>query len=335
MIQPKRVLVTGAGGFIGRWSVPALLRRGYQVHAVLTRVHGRKIPACLRGAELHAVDLLDPAALEKLVGVVRPRQLLHFAWIATPGVYWTSPENILWLDASRRLLNAFAMHGGSRAVMAGSCAEYDWSADSAAAAAGIFNERDGAPAGASGATVLPYPACKLALRASLETLSATHGLSSAWGRIFFQYGPGEPAQRLVASVITQLLAGRPAPASHGRQIRSFLHVADVAAAFVALLDGDVQGTVNIGSGEPISIRELLELIGRQIGRPGLLQLGAREASAGEPAILLPDVGRLRDEVGWRPAFTLSAGLTDTIAWWQTHLGGGLPAEGPGSAMASR
>ncbi len=334
MTQPKRVLVTGAGGFIGRWSVPALLRRGYEVHAVLTRVQGRRLPSSLHGAQLHAVDLLDPVALESVVGTVRPRQLLHFAWIATPGVYWRSPDNQLWLDASRRLLASFAAHGGRRAVLAGSCAEYDWSAGGT----GVFEERRGATAGASGASVLPYAECKLALRASLAAFASAHGLSSAWGRIFFQYGPGEHAERLVASVIIRLLAGRPAPATHGRQIRSFLHVADVAAAFAALLDGDVEGTVNIGSGDPIAIHELLELIARQIGRADLLQLGAREASPAEPAILLPDVGRLRDEVGWRPGFTLDAGLADTIAWWRAERGaegGGVPAQDRGPAAVSR
>ena len=78
-------------------------------------------------------------------------------------------------------------------------------------------------------------------------------------------------------MILDLLSGREALCTHGRQIRSFLHVADAGAAFAALLDSDVEGPVNIGSGERISIAGMLERIARQIGRPDLLKLGARIA----------------------------------------------------------
>ena len=126
-MQGKRVLVSGAGGFIGRWSVPALLRLGYQVHAVLSGNASREVPEELRGAKIHFADLLDDSAIDELTREVRPTHLLHFAWIATPGVYWNSEENFRWLAASERLLRSFRAQGGSRVMMAGSCAEYDWS----------------------------------------------------------------------------------------------------------------------------------------------------------------------------------------------------------------
>ena len=125
---------------------------------------------------------------------------------------------------------------------------------------------------------------------------------------------------MVASVITSLLAGREAPCTHGRQIRSFLHVEDVGAAFAALLASEVQGPVNIGSGDHISIAELLERLARIIGRPELLRLGARSAPPGEPARLVPDIGRLRDEVRWSPRWPLDEGLLDTVRWWRERLG---------------
>jgi nucleoside-diphosphate-sugar epimerase len=142
------------------------------------------------------------------------------------------------------------------------------------------------------------------------------GLSTAWARVFFQYGPGEHPDRLVASVIRHLLSAREAPCSHGRQIRDFLHVADVGAAFAALLDSAVTGPVNIGSGTGIAIGELLGEIARQIGRPDLLRLGARAAPPGEPAVLVADVTRLHAEVGWRPHYTLADGLCSAIEWWR-------------------
>jgi nucleoside-diphosphate-sugar epimerase len=102
-------------------------------------------------------------------------------------------------------------------------------------------------------------------------------------------------------------------------VRSFLHAADVGCAFAALLDSPVQGPINIGSAEPISIAALAQRIAAAIGRPELLRLGARPRSPLEPAVLLPDVGRLTRELGWRPRWSLDRGLDDTIGWWRAQL----------------
>ena len=125
MSAKKRVLVTGAGGFIGRHGIEPLRAAGYDVYAVFSNKPVRaNEPA---GVQARRVDLLDPAQIDSLIESVRPTHLLHFAWIATPGLYWTSAENYRWLEASQYLLRSFKEHGGKRAVMAGSCAEYDWS----------------------------------------------------------------------------------------------------------------------------------------------------------------------------------------------------------------
>ena len=305
--------MTGAGGFIGRWSVPPLMAAGYEVHAVAGRAAGRAVPGELRGAVVQYADLLDNGAADALLDSVRPTHLLHFAWVATPGVYWRSPDNQRWLTASKHLLHRFAANGGTRVVMAGTSAEYDWTR------VGVCHERSSPRAGEGGTPTTPYAECKLALQAALTEFGDAHGLSTASGKIFFQFGPDEHPERLVASVIVNLLLGREAPCSHGRQIRNFLHVADVGAAFAALLSSEVQGPVNIGSGERISIAELLHEIARQIGRPELLRLGARNTPPTEPLLLVPEVERLHEEVGWRPRFTLPSGIADTIAWWRQRL----------------
>ncbi len=309
----KRVLVTGAGGFIGRWSVPALLARGYEVHAVLSGKADREVPAQLGGATIHIADLLDDGCTDELMGQVSPTHLLHFAWIATPGVYWSSPENFLWAKAGEQLLRFFGARGGRRVVMAGSCAEYDWSR------AGECDELQSPLADDTAAASSPYASCKIALQRALADFGRRERISTAWGRIFFQFGPYEHPQRLVPFVIRHLLQDREAQCSHGRQIRSFLHVADVGAAFAAVLDGELEGPVNIGSDERIALADLIERIGRQIGRSDLVRLGARPSSATEPALLVPRIDRLRDEAHWRPRFTLDEGLSDTIAWWRRRL----------------
>ena len=316
-MHAKRVLVSGAGGFIGRWSVPALLRSGYEVHAVLSGNTSREIPEQLRGAKIHFADLLDDSAIDELTSEVRPSHLLHFAWIATPGLYWNSAENFRWVAASERLLRSFRAHGGRRVMMAGSCAEYDWSRVE------VCDERSSplakAKAADAAAAVSRYAACKIALQTILADFGREEHLSTAWGRIFFQFGPHEHPDRLVPSVICNLLLNREAPCSHGRQIRSFLHVADVGEAFAAVLDSELEGPVNIGSDERVSLTDLVDRIGRQIGRSELLRLGARPAPAREPSLLVPEIHRLRDEAQWRPRFTLNEALSDTIAWWRGRL----------------
>src|SRR6202040_302692 len=195
---------------------------------------------------------------------------------------------------------------------AGSCVEYDWSKG------GVCEERS-SPLADAAAGLSPYASAKIALQKSLAEFAGQQHLSAAWGRIFFQYGPYEHPDRLVPSVIRHLLLNQEALCTHGRQVRSFLHVADVGAAFASLLDSGVQGPVNIGAEERIVLADLIERIAREIGRPDLVRLGARSAPTAEPPLLVPDTHRLRDEVRWQPRFTLSAGISDTIGWWRTRL----------------
>ncbi len=163
----------------------------------------------LPDAQVHHADLLDAGEIEALIASVRPTHLLHFAWIATPGLYWNSAENHRWLAASRHLLRCFGARGGVRAVMAGSCAEYDWSRVQ------VCNERSSPLASGSGKLMPAYTECKLAMQRTLADAGRTQGLSTAWGRIFFQFGPHEHPERLVASVIISLAVG-PRSALHPR-----------------------------------------------------------------------------------------------------------------------
>ena len=92
----------------------------------------------------------------------------------------------------------------------------------------------------------------------------------------------------------------------------------MGAAFAAILAGSVQGAVNVGSDERITLAELIERIARKIGRPDLVRLGARTA-AEEPPLLIPVTRRLLEETSWRPRFDLDEGLADTIDWWRARL----------------
>jgi nucleoside-diphosphate-sugar epimerase len=310
----RRVLLTGASGFIGAHAPAALSARGFEVHAVASG----KSPTAAAGGDVaawHRANLLDPAAVRTLVEQVRPTHLLHLAWYAEHGLFWTSTENVRWVESSLTLLRAFGEAGGERAVMAGTCAEYDWSAG------GLFVEGVSPLAPAT-----LYGTCKHALRLVGEAWCEQNGIEFAWGRVFLLFGPGEHPERLVPAVARAVLAGEPARCSHGRQLRDFLYSADVADAFAALLDSNVGGAVNIGSGDGRSVGELVGLVAAAAGDGGLVRLGELSARTGEPMELLADVGRLRDEVGWAPRVTLAEGVQRTVGWWREH-GEPLPGEG--------
>jgi nucleoside-diphosphate-sugar epimerase len=240
---------------------------------------------------------------------VRPELLLHLAWTAEPGLYWTSPENVRWVEATLRLLRAFADYGGRRAVFAGTCAEYEWGGEG-----GICVE-DSTPL--KPATL--YGISKGATLAVSQAFAGEVDVELCWGRIFFLYGPGEPAGRLVPSVARALLEGTRVPVSEGTQVRDFLHVDDVAAAFMRLLESPFVGPVNIGSGHGVTVREMIELVSRAAGRPDLVEFGALAQRQGEPPALIADVRRLRDQIGFRPRILLEEGIAETVAWWGKAL----------------
>lgn len=311
----KRVIVTGASGWIGSHVLPFLVARGDEVHAVAKS--GASAPAS--GVKWHRADLLDESAVMQMLESVRPTHLLHLAWYAEPGKYQMSDENYVWCRAGIDLLRAFAAAGGRRAVFAGSCFEYDHSA-------GVCSETD-----TRSAPTTRYGACKLALS---EIVRHPPGdLSAAWGRVFYLYGPGEHPARLVPSVIGSLLRDKPARCTHGRQLRDYLHVADVASAFAAILDAEVEGIVNVGSGQEITVRTLVEMIADAIGAPrSMLEFGAIAAAPGDSPRIVADIHRLRDEVGFRPRWQLGDGVAQTVDWWRSRES--LASERPGNKATS-
>jgi nucleoside-diphosphate-sugar epimerase len=301
----SRVLLTGASGFIGAHALDALVARGHEVHAV-----ARRAGAPRNGVVWHEADLLEPGAAERLTRAAQAGGLLHFAWYAVPGSFWAAAENERWIGASLRLLRAFGEAGGRRAVMAGTCAEYRWGAE-------LLRDQDTSlePASSLEPATL-YGACKHATHVVATAVAEQLGVSLAWGRIFFLYGPGEPSGRLVSSVVRGLLAGEDVPTTDGRQRRDFLYVTDVASAFVALLDSQVTGALNISSGEPVAVREIVELIEQAAGVHERVRFGALPIRPDEPDIIAGDARRMREELGFRPAIGLEQGLADTVAWWR-------------------
>jgi nucleoside-diphosphate-sugar epimerase len=303
----RRVLVTGATGCIGRHACAHLAAQGWEVHGVSSRPQP---PAASQGShapvQWHVADLLRPGAAEALTQSVQASHLLHLAWYIAPGKWAAARENYLWVEASLGLVRAFQAAGGERVVVSGSGLEYDWRY-------GYCTER---------LTPLQphtfYGVCKGALAQLVEGYAAVTGLSSAWARIFFLYGAWEHPDRLVASVARSLVAGQRARTSHGLQIRDYLHADDIAGALVTLLASDLRGPINIGSGEAVTLRHIVETLGALAGRPDLLDIGAIPPAPTDAPLVVANVARLTNELGWRPTMTLNDGLRATLEWWRTQ-----------------
>ena len=298
----KTILVTGGTGFIGHHSLPLLLEDGYDIH--ITVRDKSKIKNQNPYIHYHECDLLNGSQQEQLFNSLKPSYLLHFAWNAIPGKFWSSPDNLQWVEKSLEILRNFIEFGGQRVVFAGTCAEYDWSY-------GYCTEN-----------ITPtnpqslYGTCKNGLRQIFEQYCQQSGVSYAWGRIFWLYGINEYPERLVPSVINNLLNGQPAKCTHGQQFRDFMYVEDVSAAFVRLLDSEIKGVVNIGSGQPITIKEIVTEIATRLNSLNLLEFGEPNVShTNEYPLVIANSQRLYKEVNFKSQFCFQRGLDKTIDWW--------------------
>jgi nucleoside-diphosphate-sugar epimerase len=256
--------------------------------------------------------LLDHDARAALIAHTNPTHLLHLAWYVEHGKFWTAPENSAWLEASLDLLRLFGEQGGTRALLTGTCAEYDW----ARASDGPLREDD--PCTPS----TPYGRAKLALFEQGSTLAARAGFSLSWARFFLMFGFGEDPRRLIPSIMRALLADEPIALTSGRQIRDFLDTRDIGAALAAILDSAITGAVNVGSGRAVTLREVGKMAAAIAARDeNLLQFGALPDREGEPKSLVADITRLTNETPFAPACTLEQRLAECLQWRRQEMHG--------------
>jgi len=298
-----RVFLTGASGFIGSHVTRALLTAGYEV-AILARPN-RPVP------RLHDVvpqltiiegDFYDTNSFHLALAKWQPEACIHLAWYAEPGKYLQSPENILALTASLTLLDGLIRVGCKQVVMAGTCAEYDTDL-------GFLREDS-----QTYPTSL-YAATKLSLSLIAQQVAAINDIRFAWARVFYLYGPYENDQRMTPALIRALLTNQPFPATLGEQVRDYLHVSDVASALITLVDRHANGVFNIASGSPVTMRQLMEIIGEITGQLDLIQFGALPYRVWEPMFICGDSQRLK-ALGWAPRYSLRDGLRQTVGWWR-------------------
>jgi nucleoside-diphosphate-sugar epimerase len=304
-----RILLTGASGFVGQHTLAALSAYSDDIHAV-----SRRHPSARGRYRWHEADLLSEGAADQLIAEVKPDCVLHLAWCVEHGKFWTDPVNLDWVSATLRLARASVESGVSRFVATGTCYEYNWPD------AGDCDEHT--------TPLSPhflYDTSKNCLRGLLDSFFAQSGVSFAWARLFFLYGPDEAPTRLVSSLARALAAGVPADCSRGLAVRDFMDVRDVGRALAALATGDLAGPVNIATGRGVSIADIARMLGRLAEREDLVRLGALPDRIGEPPRIVAKVDRLEREVGFNAARPIEQGLAESFAYWNRRGGRGVSA----------
>lgn len=237
-----RVAVTGASGFVGRHVIAAL-----QQHDVELTLGARRPDELTRLAAGCTVVELDIAQADEqaYAQLGRPDVLIHLAWGGLPN-YRSASHLERELPAQLRFLEAMLAGGLPGLLVTGTCLEYGLRS-------GCLGEEH-APDPQT-----PYALAKDQLRRQLEAIHATRAFALCWARLFYMFGAGQSPQSLYAQLAAAVARGdRVFDMSGGQQLRDFLPVAEVADAIVRLaLSGQDCGTVNICSGRPVSVRELV------------------------------------------------------------------------------
>lgn len=286
-----RVLVSGAGGFIGRRCVRALITRGIAVDAIVR--HPATAPA---GAREIVADLLDAETMRRAVAESGATHLLHLAWCAVPQTFWTDRANVDWIAASLDLVRAFYEEGGKRVTGVGTCAEYRLD--------GALQREDTTPI--EPATL--YGAAKAAVAGVLPHVASAHGGSAVWCRLFYLYGSGEPPEKFVSRALAATVTGDEVVLTEPQRRLDFMHADDAAAGIVTALLGDIEGTLNIASGAGITSLDILDAIESVTGKRPAARIDERRPMPD----VVADVQRLRAVPGWTPARGLADGLREHL-----------------------
>jgi dTDP-6-deoxy-L-talose 4-dehydrogenase (NAD+) len=269
------LLVTGAGGFLGR-----------RLTNLLSEVTHLRLE--------HRWS--DRGQLQALLGDTRPGRCIHLGWYANPRDYLTNvEENLRSLAASLALLDELTERQCTHLVVAGTCAEYGPSENP-------LRESDPiSPWSIYGATKHAF---------ATVAGNALDGPAMAWARVFNVTGPGEHEDRLVPTVLRRVRAGMPVDLTDGTQRRDYLDVDDVARAILALSDQGQVGTFNVCSGQGVALRDLLVAL---VGESPLLRFGVRPRGRRDPDSVVGVPDELIRATGWQPQYDLTAMLARAAA----------------------
>ena len=304
----KRVLVTGATGFIGRHLTRHLAQDGAEVWT--TGLPNEQPPP---GTTRHlSLDVRDTNAVGAVVAEAAPQVVFHLAaaGVTDPGV---GPALALAVNGGGtvHLLEALRGRDVRRVVLAGTCYEYGASQRASESANQRLSVEGLDPFNA-------YAASKVAAWAFGRMYWRAYGTAIVTVRPFQVYGPGQPTRTLVPAAIRAALAGEDFPMTPGEQRRDFIYVEDVVEGMLAAAQapGTEGQSLDLGTGQAHTVRQVVERVWAMTGARGHILPGALPYRTSEVMRLVADAERTAHLTGWRARVGLGEGLKRTIAWRQ-------------------
>ncbi len=283
-----RIFLTGGSGFIGRHLLPLLDR-----HEVLCLSHSAPLAGGTDAPRTIIGDLNVPASYVDELERFRPECCIHLACTGVPDYSLTNCR--LNLLAGISLFEILGRVGCGRIFAAGTCWEYG-------------KLHGPVVEDMRGQELNLFAAFKSALQTIGESICAVSGSRFGWGRLFFVYGPGQRPATLIPSCYRSFKQGVAPKISNPLAVNDFIHVADVVAAIRTLVEADdAAGIYNIGSGRPVAVWEVVNLVAAQMGLPPVYV----DMPAPAPGFW-SDSAKTRS-LGWQPALSLPAGIAQTLA----------------------
>ena len=314
-----KILVTGAGGFIGSHLTEELVRQGEEVRAFV-RYNSRDERGLLedfpqeilRQIEIIPGDLKDPDGVRKAVRGCH--KVFHLgALIAIPYSY-VHPFDFVQTNVvgTANLLNACLENGAVEKIVHTSTSEVYGTAQYVP-----IDERHPLQAQS------PYAASKIGADKLAESYFLSFNLPVATLRPFNTFGPRQSLRAIIPTIISQALHDRKIRLGNTKPRRDFLFVRDTVRGFIELgkCDEAVGKVINVGTGKDISVEELAKMVLDQIGKKGEIEIEDRRVrpERSEVMQLLCDIRLAQKLFGWAPRYTLEKGLEETIEWYRKNL----------------
>lgn len=297
----RRILITGAGGFVGAATTRAALAAGHEVHALVRRPGAARLAGLPGALHIYAADLSDSDAVTTLLHETRPEIVIHSAWEGVGGALRAGDIQFENIRTTLSLVDAATSAGATKFVGIGSQAEY-----------GRFDRRiseDDLPQ-----PTMLYGAAKLSANHLARQRTREAGIGFAWLRLFSVYGPGDNPNWLIPSVAASLMRGVAPKCTLGTQKWDYLHIDDVATGtLAAAVTDNATGVFNLSSGAPVAVRTIIERL-RDLAASGLdLNFGDIPFGSDQIMHLEGDNSRLKNATGWAPRIDALEGLADVVA----------------------